>query len=355
MGLLNLVLMCKNSGPTITKTLKSYLGFVDFFIIYDTGSTDDTIKFIRKFMFDYKQKYVLVEEPFIDFSTSRNRSLDLADKHGKGRFHLIIDDTFELKEGRQLKWNLLTMIKLNLKRANILIQSPSGDSSFASCRIIKKYSKLRYEGLVHETIKGETKFTVRGPYLVNHTSESNKIRTEERLFKDLITLEKDPHISETRKTYYLACTYFSLADSEDRIFRETCIKKSIDYFCKRLLNFNDTHYEERLMALLFLSSLYLMENRKEMAIYWYKCAIDQYPPRNGEVYFNLYLLTGDIDYLIKAKENPLGNYSMSCNTLIYTKLIDLEYLELRKELISKMDRVNEDRVNEDQEMNQVNC
>ena len=43
------ILMVKNEEKNIEKTLKSVVGQVDCIVIYDTGSTDETVNIIKKF------------------------------------------------------------------------------------------------------------------------------------------------------------------------------------------------------------------------------------------------------------------------------------------------------------------
>src|SRR5262245_48573867 len=76
------VLMVKDEESMICKTVEPYVqeGISSFFI-FDTGSTDKTIEVVQ----DYFQKHNVTnahifQEPFVDFSTSRNRALDVADQ-----------------------------------------------------------------------------------------------------------------------------------------------------------------------------------------------------------------------------------------------------------------------------------
>src|SRR6266436_8173383 len=78
--ILIVVLMVKNEETVMRATLQPFIdGGVDSFFIFDTGSTDNTIGVTESFFSEYgiMQGYI-AQEPFIDFATSRNRALDLA-------------------------------------------------------------------------------------------------------------------------------------------------------------------------------------------------------------------------------------------------------------------------------------
>ena len=79
--LITIVLMVKNEEAVIEKTLEPFVeGGITSFFIFDTGSTDNTISITELFFKKHNiEHYVILQEPFIDFGTSRNRALDLAD------------------------------------------------------------------------------------------------------------------------------------------------------------------------------------------------------------------------------------------------------------------------------------
>jgi len=64
-------MMVKDEAPRIVRTLATVIDFVDAVIILDTGSTDGTQDRVREYCYD-KKELLLFEEPFVDFSTSRN-------------------------------------------------------------------------------------------------------------------------------------------------------------------------------------------------------------------------------------------------------------------------------------------
>lgn len=318
--LLGLILMCKNSGPFVVECLSSYLSVVDFITIYDTGSTDDTVEHIKKLFKKKKFKnHIIVEESFIDFSTSRNNSIEIAEKNSNCDYQLIIDDTYVLKRPQFLRQQIKTMLSQNIERSAVIIKSPH-DDYYKSCRIIKSHSGLRYKGLIHEYIDGDTYHCLANCYLDDIATEENKVRTKDRLLRDLELLEQDTVISERRRSYYKGITYMALGQNEEAS-RE---------FIKRITF--EEHPEERFMAYNYLALFSIKNGREEKAINWYFKAIETYPPRAGECFFMVYLLTGESYFLIQAKQNPLGLNNLPCPKHIYDKLIDEEIINVQNDL-----------------------
>ena len=92
-NLINLVIMVKNAGENFRNILTQNIDLFDRYTILDTGSTDNTIDIIKDVYKD--KKGTLVQEPFINFRESRNRSLELAGH--KCKFNIILDDTYIIK------------------------------------------------------------------------------------------------------------------------------------------------------------------------------------------------------------------------------------------------------------------
>ena len=73
------VIMVKDESKLIKITLISCLGVVDSLVVYDTGSTDNTVEIIKDFSIKHNIPLHLKHGKFVDFSTSRNILLDYVD------------------------------------------------------------------------------------------------------------------------------------------------------------------------------------------------------------------------------------------------------------------------------------
>ena len=68
-------------------------GGVDAFLIYDTGSTDKTIERITHYFHNNGiTRFIIEQEPFVDFASSRNRALSLAERHFPNAGFFIMPD-----------------------------------------------------------------------------------------------------------------------------------------------------------------------------------------------------------------------------------------------------------------------
>ena len=67
-----LAMIIKNEGPILPRLFESVQGFVSEYCIVDTGSTDDTIDVLRSM----DMPGVILEEPFVNFATTRNYMID---------------------------------------------------------------------------------------------------------------------------------------------------------------------------------------------------------------------------------------------------------------------------------------
>lgn len=69
---------------------------IDYYIIVDTGSTDDSIELVRNFFKKHNVPGEIHEKPFVDFGTNRTHALRLCQKHTWIDFVFVmdIDDLF---------------------------------------------------------------------------------------------------------------------------------------------------------------------------------------------------------------------------------------------------------------------
>lgn len=154
------LMMVKNEEKRITVTINSLIGHVDALIVYDTGSTDRTMEIIQNIAEKNRINLYMIQGTFVDFSTSRNVSLDYADTIDV-HYLILLDCNDELRGGpalRQLAKDFLTQ-----KNTGFLVcqQWWSGQlSKYYNMRLVKARTGWRYRGSVHEWLKDTT---VEGP------------------------------------------------------------------------------------------------------------------------------------------------------------------------------------------------
>ena len=238
--LLELVMIVKNSGDDLAPMLRTVKPHVDSWTILDTGSSDCTCEVIRKEMDGVPGK--LFEEPFVDFSTSRNRALDLAGE--KCVFTLMLDDTYHLNSGAALRTELKRFRKkVNVAGYNILIQT--GATLYPSTRILRTKSHIRYRHKIHEVpfCPDNQKFGgVNAATISDKESNYMKQRSKARISGDVPLLKEElcTYPGNRRMQLHLAKTLIILSklSAAKDVLCEIERKKEIDQYdfeARRLL------------------------------------------------------------------------------------------------------------------------
>lgn len=209
-AMLTLVMIVKDEAKTIARTLRSAAPVIDRWVILDTGSTDGTQDVIRAELAGIPGE--LHEEPFVDFSTSRNRALDLAGQATE--FVLCLDADDEVQGGPVLR------AFLEQERAHrapdreaYYVRVCMGDdgSTFDSPRLSRTSAGWRYRGAVHEILMHPDRPppAYRAPegVLIHHRpSGDSPERSRRRWERDVALFEAalatDP--GDTRSAFYLA-------------------------------------------------------------------------------------------------------------------------------------------------------
>jgi glycosyltransferase involved in cell wall biosynthesis len=251
------VLMVKNEENFITTSLNSIKNIVDGIIIFDTGSTDDTINKIKQFANKFHIPYHIKQGVFVDFATSRNELLKMANDLLTFDYLLLLDcgdeyqqdDNFNLRLFLENNKNDSFMIKQKWYTGNTTIH-------YYNTRLIKNKPGFLYKGSVHEYLKtpnNELSLRINGIALYQDRVLNNDGSTQKRWSQDLILLLKDFKEDPTnaRTQYYLGQTYECLNDHE----------KAKYYYKLRAFN-NDGFNEEMFNAALKCVQLEIEEEEK---------------------------------------------------------------------------------------------
>ena len=224
---ISLLIMMKDEEARIHVTLNSCIGFIDSVVAYDTGSTDKTIEILRDFTEKNKIPLRLKEGVFVNFSVSRNVSLDFADTFDDIDFILLMDINDELRGGEKLR-----------EYCNSELNSPynayltcqhwwSGKyDKYFNTRLIKPRKNWRYHGSVHEWIQDDS--SVKGPLVKkmpddiilyqDRTADNNKSCKRFGRDKELLLADHTENSTETRTIFYLAQTCSCLGQNEESFY-----------------------------------------------------------------------------------------------------------------------------------------
>ena len=214
-----LTAIVKNSGPVLSDCLRSFLPYVNHFVICDTGSSDDTMERLREETKNYDG--YLFEETFTGFSHNRNRVIEEAEKRYPDCYYVMVDDSFILKDGPEF---IERMKEATDPIYSVMIRND--DNLYLSSRIFIK--GMRYYFRLHEVILTEWKAKCLDDVTwVESQVKDHKKRTAERRVYDIEQLHLDliEYPNHPRVLYYLARTYVN-----DKQFDKAQI-----YFRQRIL------------------------------------------------------------------------------------------------------------------------
>jgi tetratricopeptide (TPR) repeat protein len=220
--LLIIVLMVKNEAEVIRETLKPFVEpFAQeikkqlSFFVFDTGSTDSTMALAEQY---FKEKnvidFVIKQEPFVDFATSRNRGLDLAEQAFPNATFMLMPDA---------EWymnNVEELVKFCVSHKNdfatsYLVRIMNSSIDFYTRRLIRCKRGVGFVGAVHEDLNQCWDEKVPADCFFfwdpkNYGIEKSRRRWQRDL--DLLLKEFIKNPQSTRTAFYIAQTYACLGD-----------------------------------------------------------------------------------------------------------------------------------------------
>lgn len=217
--LLVAVFMVKNEAPVIEATLQPFVenGVKDF-VIFDTGSTDGTQEIAAHFFkrCNITSAYIL-EEPFIDFSTSRNHALDAVESLFPQAIFMLMPDA------EWYIYNVKELLKFCVAHQfdyhdSYLVPIRIGIEEDYTSRLIRCRKGVRFVGPVHEALNHVTYAKLPNDiYFEYRPSQEGSAKSAQRWMRDrdilLKSYAENPH--DSRTLFYLAQTYECLQDWEN--------------------------------------------------------------------------------------------------------------------------------------------
>ena len=137
--LLALAMIVKDEAATLARTLASVRGIVDVVVVVDTGSSDATREIARQ------EGAELHERPFVDFATTRNAAIEIAE--ARARWVLMLSGGETLGEAAGLR----EVLEASMDEAHSL-RVRLGTLIYDSPRVTRSGAGWRYRGVTHEVI-----------------------------------------------------------------------------------------------------------------------------------------------------------------------------------------------------------
>jgi hypothetical protein len=268
-------MIVKNEAHVIAQTLENLCKYIQFsyYVISDTGSTDNTIEVIHNFFNEKNIKGEIHNDIWKDFG--HNRTVSLAEAYKKTKYLLIFDaddrinGDFKLpevldKDGYYFKFGASVTYKRIL--------------------LINNHLKWIFVGVLHEYLqctdkKSTTIELIDENYYVDSGKTGARSNDPDKYKKDALVLENafyeaeknNDHI-KIRYSFYCAQSY---RDSDNK-------EMSIKWYKKRaeLKDWNQEVYYSYYMV----GNLYAQLNEIEKAIYYWSLAIDADSERYETIY-----------------------------------------------------------------------
>jgi len=206
---LTLAMIVKNEAPNIERCLASCAPFIDYYIICDTGSTDNTKEIIKKFFDEKGIPGEIHDHEWSDFGTNRSKALELC--LGKTQWAMMIDaDDFIV--------GTLPVDKFDDTLDGYVVQIKRGEFKWLRAQLFNVgKKKWWYEEPLHEYAICEQPMNVQkleGDYAWEVRTEGCRSRSVssdiEKYTKDYYILkgylDKDPN--QPRKQFYAAQSAF---------------------------------------------------------------------------------------------------------------------------------------------------
>jgi glycosyltransferase involved in cell wall biosynthesis len=218
------LIMAKNEEVSIVPTLTSVVNFVDMVILYDTGSTDNTISVAKSICEEHNVAFQCGSGPFTNFAVTRNASIEFAEPHcmkAKIPFLVLLDAGDEFRT-QLTKLGIDTMLKTIQPAFKFGIVSKqwleiSGLIDHYDARLIRVGAGCHYDPRypVHETFAGKTMKNVihlRDVFQLYQDRRKYGASSLKRYEKDREMLTAAP--PSKRAYYFLGQTCVSLKDYE---------------------------------------------------------------------------------------------------------------------------------------------
>ena len=223
-----LVMIVKDEEDTMERCIRAVAPYIKYWVIVDTGSTDNTISVINKTMESLGIPGELHERPWVNFEVNRTESLNLAKGKCDYRWIIDADDTFV-----QENPNINPFVGLDKGPDCYQILYKLNNLQYHRAQIVKSEQNWVYKGVLHEFLhldeEKEQIFQAPVPnsFVIADISPLKRADSlEEKYSNDAKILEeallKEP--GNERYMFYLAQSY---RDSNQ-------LEKSIEAYGKRI-------------------------------------------------------------------------------------------------------------------------
>ena len=247
-------MIVKDESHIIKQTLTTLIKYIDFayWVICDTGSSDNTVDIIETFFQKHQIPGEIHHNKWVDFAHNRNLALGYAKDKAEYTFIFDADD--------DIQGDLVLPRKLT--EPSYLLKFAGFGSEYYRPLLIKSDLDWKWYGVLHEYITTNPMYDgkhLSGDYFItsgrtgNRNKDPNKYLKDAKVLESAYNTEKDPNLF-TRYSFYCAQSY------RDAEHREEAL-----YWYKNTTKL-DTWVEEKYYSYLMAGRLLIELNRPEEAL-----------------------------------------------------------------------------------------
>ena len=203
-------MIVKNEAADIGRCLASVKGIVNYYLIADTGSTDNTPNLIKQLMEGINGEVVFHD--WVNFGYNRDRILQCAYANPSIDYCLFIDADEELVVEDKSVFN-------NLTADCYYIERRLGSIRYKLPGLINiRTTQWHWKGVVHNYLSGSGKYeTLAGATIISHGGKGGKsygVTSREKYMRDAAMLEQEliKSPNDARSRFYLAQSYRDCGD-----------------------------------------------------------------------------------------------------------------------------------------------
>ena len=272
-------MIVKNESAIIRDTLENIMAHVplDYYVISDTGSDDNTTEIIKQFFDEKGIQGEIHHDEWVNFAHNRNCAL----QHAQGKTdYVLIFDADDRFEGNFVLPEELTIDRYYFRMAN----SVTGANVYFRTLMFRNDGSFYWRGVLHEFVEQRKKTVVEqkifGDYYVISGRFGARSNNPQKYFQDALVLEKAFYSPEDEdlKDRYAFYTAQSYRDAN-------MPQKAIEWYAKRA-NLGGW-YEEVYYSLLQIALLKIELNAPLDEVQNLLLAAYEYRPQRAESLYHL--------------------------------------------------------------------
>jgi tetratricopeptide (TPR) repeat protein len=204
-------MIVKNETAVLPRLFRSLKDYIDYYVIVDTGSTDDTIELIKREMSEYGIFGEVHRRPWVNFGVNRQQALELAVKANRADWALFIDADEELGVSDPTFYERLE------PGVSYDIEKHHSGTRYAVPHLVDiRETTWKWEGPVHNYLThvdgSKKRKLLKDVWIIYHSGQGAKshgVTQEEKFLRDARILEDDLKQNPTsaRSQFYLGQSY----------------------------------------------------------------------------------------------------------------------------------------------------